>query len=1052
MPSALPLLLALQGIVATSPTTPPGGDTVGYWQQRVHYRIQATLEEAATRLTATGVLTYVNNSPDTLRVMYVHQYLNAFRPGSKWSAADEREGRVRFQRLREPDHAYERFTAPVTVRSRGATPTVVPVEYPGAPDSTVARFVLPRPLSPGDSVEVRFAWEARPSTLPRRQGRRGRHWDFAQWYPKVAVYDRLGWQANPLVPAGEFYGEFGTYDVTLTIAPDQVVAATGVPVEGDPGYGRAARWGTPHATAGAYGPGPAATTSPGPGAPDDARAPTPGMRRVRFLARDVHHFAWSTSPDYRYEGGTYVRAARPRSRLTTWDTVAIHVLYRAGDEGQWGNGQAVERTRVALAWLEHVYGPYAYPQVTNLHRLDGGGTEFPMMMMNGSASQGLILHEGGHIFTYGILANNEWRSGWLDEGLTSYQTSWREGATLHDRAARADSGPLAQAKPPGYRGRAVRPDAAEAQQLEQFRLDLVGRAEPLGTLAHEYNEFAVYNAMIYDRAERMYGALRDVMGDSAFAAFLRGYYARWALRHVDEAAMRAEAERAHGADLGWFFDQWVRRAGLVDYDLRRVRVRREAEGWVTTAEVLQRGAYSHPMPVGIRSGEGWTLVRLDPLLPRQGIRIRTAARPREVRLDPRRTTEDWNQTNDVRGRPDFLELLPARAFGWPRRPPSRDVFDWPFLDHYDRGRWVVAWTPLVWASKEGDATAAMRWRSNYQNWWRTEIGMGLAKWPDATDLRDVTVWARSSNPPARGSWAGARTDWWYLEHGGGVRLERLQDRSRFLLSAGARRTAGWGLQFQLPRYDPARLPEQWSGAKTGELYVVDSLRWRNGWSLRWTAAAGGAYSLLGSAETARRGHFDPFGRGELDVRHLRTWQNGRMATLVRGFAGGATGAPPQRRVFASSLDPTQTMFTHWWRPRGAILKRAGVNFVPLGGAGLRAYSPNYAPDAIAAVNLEHALRLAPLDRVLPRGLGLWVSAFGDAALTTERRPAGDATEGIRLADAGVGLSLRGRLFDRDVRLRVDLPFWVSEPSLALDRHGRDERGAWRYGVALTDFW
>jgi hypothetical protein len=73
--------------------------------------------------------------------------------------------------------------------------------------------------------------------------------------------------------------------------------------------------------------------------------------------------------------------------------------------------------------------------MTNLHRIEQGGTEFPMMMMNGSASQGLILHEGGHIFTYGILASNEWRSGWMDEGLTEYQTEWAQGLTRHDRAA-----------------------------------------------------------------------------------------------------------------------------------------------------------------------------------------------------------------------------------------------------------------------------------------------------------------------------------------------------------------------------------------------------------------------------------------------------------------------------------------------------------------------------------------------------------------------------------------------------------------------------------------
>src|ERR687886_2703873 len=242
-PFALLLLALQQG----SFTTPPSGDTVGYWQQRITYRVVATLDETAQRLRARGELAYVNNSPDTLREMYVHQYLNAFRPRSKWSAIDRREGRVRFQNLRDPDYGYERFTAPPLI---GGTP--VTVEYPGAPDSTVARFALPRPLAPGDSVTVTFEWDARPSTVPRRQGRRGRQWDFAQWYPKVAVYDRGGWEENPLEPAGELYGEFGTYDVTLYLPEDQVMGATGVPVAGDPGWERARRWGTVTLGADAY--------------------------------------------------------------------------------------------------------------------------------------------------------------------------------------------------------------------------------------------------------------------------------------------------------------------------------------------------------------------------------------------------------------------------------------------------------------------------------------------------------------------------------------------------------------------------------------------------------------------------------------------------------------------------------------------------------------------------------------------------------------------------------------------------------------------------------
>jgi len=334
------LIPLLQQVVFQGNTTPPSGDTTGYWQQHVHYRIVATLDEARTRLRADGVLIYTNNSPDTLHEMYFHQYLNAFRPGSKWSASDAHENRVRFQKLGDPNYGYERFTqAPVV----GGTPVLV--DYPGAPDSTVVHFRLPRPLVPHDSVEIHFAWDARPSTVLRRQGRRGRTWDFAQWFPKVAVYDRGGWEPNPFIPAGELYGEYGLYDVTLVVRDDQIIASTGVPVSGDPGWARVSRTGPPYLASNAYG---------------DLAGPAPavqipeGYRAVRFVADNVHMFAWSASPDYIYEGATYVRAVTPR-HFRTWDTVGVNVLYKPGDDSTWGGGRAVERTLFALTWLEKIW-------------------------------------------------------------------------------------------------------------------------------------------------------------------------------------------------------------------------------------------------------------------------------------------------------------------------------------------------------------------------------------------------------------------------------------------------------------------------------------------------------------------------------------------------------------------------------------------------------------------------------------------------------------------------------------------------------------------------
>ena len=148
----LPLLLILAA-----------ADTTAYWQQRVAYEISASLDEPSGVLSGRVRISYVNRSPAALHDFYVHQYLNAFRPGSRWAAVDSAEGRVRFQHLQDPDYAFERIT-----QSTLGVP-----DYPYAPDSTIAHWRLPRALAPGDSMVVEITWQARPSTLPRPSGSRG---------------------------------------------------------------------------------------------------------------------------------------------------------------------------------------------------------------------------------------------------------------------------------------------------------------------------------------------------------------------------------------------------------------------------------------------------------------------------------------------------------------------------------------------------------------------------------------------------------------------------------------------------------------------------------------------------------------------------------------------------------------------------------------------------------------------------------------------------------------------------------------------------------------
>ncbi len=554
------------------------------FHQGVDYRIEASLDEERETLRARARFRYTHNGYGALDTLYFHQHLNAFRPNSAWARRDLKFDERRFTDLGPEEHAFERL---LSVTTGGAPLNFV---YPGAPDSTVVAIPLPRSLREGEQITLVLDWEARPSTLPRRQGRRGRHYDFAQWYPRIAVFDEQGWQVQPLMPQGEFYGEFATFDVTLELAADQVMAATGVPLAGDPGWAGAAAPGTslPPARSGFYG-----------NLPEEplgllGQAPGPGRKRVRWHAEDVHHFAWSTNPDYTYEGGNL-------------GDISIHVLFQPGDEDPWGRGVAVERTLNAVSWLQTVFGPYPYPQVSNVHRIEGGGTEFPMMVMNGSASQGLITHEVGHIYGHGMLANNEWRDAWLDEGLVTFITSW------YDEEMEGTEGVWERtlARVAGFE------DGASPQ--------------PVATPSAEFLDPRSYSTYSYNKGAVFFYMLRELMGWDDFRRLTQLYFKDNRFEHVTEYDLQLAAETIYGSDLSWFFHQWLHTTGRLDYELQSAVTRPREDGrWETEVAVARRGSIWMPVKLQVGDAEV-TLASKDAV---QRMTLVTADRPEEAILDP----------------------------------------------------------------------------------------------------------------------------------------------------------------------------------------------------------------------------------------------------------------------------------------------------------------------------------------------------------------------------------------------------------------------------------
>ena len=566
-----------------------------YFQQDVAYRIEARLDESSDVLRARARLEYTNNSAVTLDSLYFHLALNAFRPNSAWAQRELEYGERRFQDLGPDEHAYERLTH-VTIDGVEVQP-----QYRGVPDSTVVAFALPEPLRPGRVAVVQLDWDARLATLPRRQGRRGRHYDFAQWYPRIAVFDHTGWATRALLPQGEFYGEYGTFDVTLDVAADQVMASTGVPVTGDPGWNGARAEGTaePWVKRDAY----AAPAPRSLGLLDPNAAA--GRKRIRWYAEDVHHFAWSTNPEYIYEGGRI-------------DDVAIHVLYQPGDTA-WDDGVAVGRTANAIAFFERVLGPYPWPQISNVHRIESGGTEFPMLIMDGSASESLIVHEIAHQWVHGILGNNEWREGWLDEGIGSFLTSWY------------------------FEEQGGDPAQIWGGALNAIReMDRSGTSQPIGLPSAEFTDPATYSRMTYTRTSLVMRMLRDLVGDETFRLALHDYYERNALQHVTEADLRDSFERVYGLDLVWFFEQWFQTTDTLDYRVVDAETWQVDDEWVARVTVERVGDIY--MPVDLRVGTETRRLNAQDRVQVEYFRL--PQRPVAAVLDPDNVLIDVNVDNN----------------------------------------------------------------------------------------------------------------------------------------------------------------------------------------------------------------------------------------------------------------------------------------------------------------------------------------------------------------------------------------------------------------------
>lgn len=528
--------------------------TNGYWQQHVDYTMDVDVNVEKFQYSGTQKLVYTNNSPDDLNNVYYHLYYNAFQPGSEMDA--------RLQSIADPDRRMvinEGTREKPIYKSRIAMLKPNEIGYlkikslkQNGKDvkfkvaGTVLEVTLNEPIKSGTNVTFDMEFDGQLPVHIRRAGRNSNDdiaMSMAQWYPKMAEYDFEGWQAHPYI-AREFQGVWGNFDVTIRIDRNYTIGGTGNlqnPQEIGHGYED--------------------KTKP-------LNVPDTDKLAWHFKAERVHDFTWAADDEYVHD--IYKMENGPD----------IHFFYKDRDYNKenWTKSQPL--TAKAMEFFSENVGPYPWKQYSVIQAGDGG-MEYAMATFvagGGKRSNiGTIIHELGHTWFQQILANNESKHPWMDEGFTSYISGLASNKILRG----GDGRPTGGRSYGGY-----------------FYVVKEGIEEPLVTHSDRFDLNTAYSVASYTKGSMFLAQLNYVIGEDNVKKTLKKYYNDFSFKHPTPNDIKRTAEKVSGLHLDWYLNEWTQTTHTIDYGIQSV------DGKKITLERI--GKMPMPIDVTVTYADGTT--------------------------------------------------------------------------------------------------------------------------------------------------------------------------------------------------------------------------------------------------------------------------------------------------------------------------------------------------------------------------------------------------------------------------------------------------------------
>ncbi|MCP9199283.1 M1 family metallopeptidase [Gramella sp. GC03-9] len=531
-------------------------NNTSYWQQHVDYTMEIDMNVDNFQYTGTQELVYTNNSPDTLNRVFYHLYFNAFQPDSEMNARLEsvRDPDSRMttnQGTKEDPKIVSRISelSPAQIgylRVNSLTQDGKELQYEEV--GTVLEVELAEPILPGKKVTFNMEFEGQVPEQIRRSGRNsaeGVALSMSQWYPKMAEYDFEGWHADSYI-AREFHGVWGDFDVKITIDKDYTVGSTGYlqnPQEIGHGYEK-----------------------------EGTKVSKPKGDKLtwHFVAPQVHDFTWAADPEYIHD----TRIAK--------DGTVLHFLYKDNDEikENWKNLQP-KTEELLLFFNEHI-GPYPWDQYSVVQGGDGGMEYAMLTLITGERSFGSLVgvtaHEMAHAWFQHLMATNESKHEWMDEGFTSYISSEAENVVMGDNAENPHKG--------SYRG--------------YFYLARSGAEQPQTTHADRYALNTLYSTAAYSKGAVFLAQLGYVIGEENLAKTLNRYYDDWKFKHPTPNDFIRVAEKVSGAELDWYLMDWTQTTNTIDYEIASV----EGSNNTTTVGLKRNGLMPMPLDIDVTYEDG----------------------------------------------------------------------------------------------------------------------------------------------------------------------------------------------------------------------------------------------------------------------------------------------------------------------------------------------------------------------------------------------------------------------------------------------------------------